>query len=76
MYSQAWGISIIADLPFDGSAVPAMYATETTVETLPVAEPQVAVEEEDNSWMAVPAVLLGLAAVILLVPVKKKERKK
>lgn len=76
MYSQAWGISIIAELPFDGNAVPAMYATETTVETLPPAEPRVAVEEEDNRWMAVPTVLLGLAAVILMIPAKKKARRR
>ena len=76
LYSQAWGISIITDTPFDGNAVPAMYATETTVETLPPAEPQVAVEERSNRWMAVPAALLGLAAVILMIPTKKTGRKK
>ena len=75
LYSQAWGISIITDTPFDGNAVPAMYATETTVETLPPAEPQVVVEERDNRRMIVPAVLLGLAAMVLLIPVKKRGRK-
>ena len=75
LYSQAWGISIITDTPFDGNAVPAMYATETTVETLPPAEPQVVVEERDERQMIVPAVLLGLAAMVLLIPVKKRGRK-
>lgn len=76
LYSQAWGISIITGIPFDGNAVPAMYVTETTVETLPAAEPRVAaVEEADNSWIRVPAVLLGLALVILLIPAKKRGRK-
>ena len=76
LYSQAWGISIIMNTPFNGDAMPAMYATETTVETLPPAEPQVAVEEKDSSWMLVPGVLLGLAVVILLIPTKKKGKKK
>lgn len=76
LYSQAWGISIINDIPFGGNAVPAIYVTETTVETLPAAEPKVAaVEEADNSWMSVPAVLLGLALVILLIPAKKRGRR-
>ena len=72
MYSQAWGISILTNTPFNGDAVPAMVATVATVETLPPAEPQVEVEEKDNGWMAVPAVLLGLAVVILLIPTKKR----
>ena len=76
MHSQAWGISIIADLPFDANAVPAMYATETTVETLPAAEPQVAVVERERKPLVLPAVLIGLAVVILLIPSKKKEKKK
>ena len=76
LYSQAWGISIITDMPFNGDAVPAMYATETTVETLLRAEPQVEVEEADNRWMVGPAALLGLAVVILLVPTKQKGKKK
>lgn len=76
LYSQALGISVIMNVSFDGTAVPAMYATETTVETLRTAEPQVAVEETDNSWMAVPTVLLGLAVVVLLIPTKKRGRKK
>ena len=34
-----------------------------------------AVEKADNSWMSVPAVLLGLALVILLIPAKKRGRR-
>lgn len=76
LYSQAWGISTITNTPFDGNAVPAMYATETTVEILPTAEPQVVPEEKDSRWRIVPAVLLGLAFLILMIPPKKKGRKK
>ena len=75
LYSQAWGISIITDTPFNGNAVPAMYATETTAETLPAAEPQVEVEEKGHDWMVFPAVMIGLAFVILLIPTGKKKRK-
>ena len=76
LYSQAWGISILTQIPFNGDAVPAMVATVPTVETLPPADPQVEVEVKDNSWMVVPGVLLGLAVVILLIPTKKKGRHK
>lgn len=75
LYSQAWGISIITNTPFNGGAVPAMYAEETTVQTLPPAEQPVATVEEDRSWMVFPAVMIGLAIVILLIPTKKRERK-
>jgi len=73
---QAKGISSLTNVPFDGNSVPAMYATETTVETLPQAEPQVEVEEKDNSWMIFPAVMITLAVVILLIPTRKKGKKK
>lgn len=76
LYSQAWGISIITNIPFNGSAVPAMYAEETTMETLPQAEPPVVEVEEDRSWMVFPAVMIGLAIMILFIPTKKKERKR
>jgi len=46
------------------------------VETLPQAEPQVEVEEKDNSWMIFPAVMITLAVVILLIPTRKKGKKK
>ena len=76
LYSQAWGISILTNIPFNGDAVPAMYATETALETPPTEELQVAVEEEGDRRMAVPGGLLGLAAVIFLIPNKRRERKK
>lgn len=76
LYSQAWGISILTQIPFNGDAVPAMVATVPTVETVTQPEPQVEVQEEDHSWMVLPAVLLGLAVVILLIPTKKRGRKK
>lgn len=76
LWSQAWGISVLTNTPFNGDAVPAMVATVPTVETLPIAEPLVEVEEKDNSWMVVPGVLLGLALVILLIPTKKRGRRK
>lgn len=78
LYSQAWGISILTQIPFNGDAVPAMVATVPTVETPPQTEPNVemGIEEEDHSWMVNAAVLLGLALVVLLIPTKKRGRKK
>lgn len=72
---QAKGISSLTKIPYDGESVPALYVTETTVVTLPPAEPQVEVEEKDNRWMVIPGVLLSLAVVILLIPTKKRGRK-
>ncbi|MBP3684922.1 MAG: YdcF family protein [Oscillospiraceae bacterium] len=78
LYSQAIGISVLTNTPFDGSAVPAMYTQRETMETttLPTAEPVVEVEEKGNTWMIFPAVMIGLAVVILLIPTKRKEKKK
>lgn len=78
LYSQAWGISILTQIPFNGDAVPAMVATVPTEETMPVFDGnvEVEVEEEDHSWMVAATVLLGLAVVILLIPTKKRGRKK
>lgn len=74
LYSQALGISAIAGLSFDGTAIPARYATEeVTTEVLPAAEPAVAEPEENRKQMIFPAVMLGVAGVILLIPTKKKE---
>ena len=73
---QAKGISSLTNIPFDGESVPALYATETTVETLPPAEPQVEVEEKDNSWMVFPGMMITLAVVILLIPTRKRGKKK
>lgn len=80
LYSQAWGISIIHDIPFSGDSIPAQYATKPPVEeTQPRSNEEVVIEEEDHSWMlsaATPlgAALLGLAAGILLISAKKKNR--
>lgn len=74
LYSQAWGISVIMDIPFDGSAVPAMYWEE---ETQPSVTQAAAAEEpirEDRSWMVFPAAMILLAAVILFIPTKRKEK--
>ena len=73
LYSQAWGISIIAGVSFDGSAVPALYMPRETTEpaTVPAvveAEP----EEEDNTWMYLAGGMVVLAVVILFIPTKKK----
>jgi hypothetical protein len=79
LYSQAWGICIIHDIPFNGDAVPAQYATEPAEEeTEPLPNEEVVIEEEDHSWMLPLATSLGaallVAAVILLISVKKKHR--
>lgn len=77
MYSQAWGISIIADLPFDGGYVPTLYLEEVTepeptepaVQIKTVAEEPV--EEPVKKEPVVP-VLLGIVAILLLVVIPKK----
>lgn len=75
LYSQAWGISIIMDIPFDGSAIPAMYweaetEPDATQTAAAVAEPI----REERSWMVFPAAMILLAVVILLIPTKRKEK--
>lgn len=78
LYSQAWGISILMDIPFDSSYVPLLYMTEQSApvqetEALPVpaAEPVPAAAEPAEP---VVPVLLGLAAVlaVLFIPKKRK----
>lgn len=77
LYSQAWGISILAEVPFDSSYVPTLYLTEQAAKDEPAeAEAplpvQVPVQAEPKE--PVVPVLLGLAAVlaILFVPKHKK----
>lgn len=77
MYSQAWGISIIADVPFDGAYIPPLYLseepapTEAPVQVKTVMEtPAEAVPEKEP----VAPVLLGLAAVFVIVFLPKKRR--
>lgn len=72
LYSQAWGISILTDTPFKENAVPAMYATETTQETLPVEVSQVEVREEAETGTAIPGVLSGTAALVFLISIMKR----
>lgn len=79
MYSQAWGISILADIPFDGEYVPPLYMTEKKPEektlpvpaALPAPEP---VEEPESEKEPVIPVLLALAAVLTVLFVPKKRR--
>lgn len=77
MLSQAWGISIIADVPFDGAYVPELYLQEETepAEVLPVpaAEPvSLPVAEETQKKEPVSCVLLGLGAVLAILFIPKK----
>lgn len=80
MYSQAWGISIIADVPFDGEYVPTLYMQEETVEAkaqpaaeaAPVSEP---IHTQPEAKEPVAAVLVGLAAVLLILFIPKKRKK-
>jgi len=80
MYSQAWGMSIIADVPFDSSYVPQLYMSEETVRTEPMPEPAALpvsepIPAEPIVEEPVVPVLLGLAAGLLIVFVPKKKRK-
>lgn len=79
MYSQAWGVSIIADVPFDSSYVPTLYMSENIAVPAPVEEPAAVAAEEPVVETAEPkepvaAVLLGLAAVLLILFIPKKKR--
>ncbi len=77
MYSQAWGISIIADIPFDPNWVPELYIEEAepTEETMPVPTvlPAPAAETAPQKEPVAP-VLIGLAVALggILLPRKKK----
>lgn len=79
MYSQAWGISIIADVPFDGNYVPALYMTEA--QDVPEAQPapaaiaaaEPAAQQPERKEPVIP-VLLGLAAVLLILFIPKRNK--
>lgn len=78
MYSQAWGVSIIADVPFDSSYVPTLYMSEDP----PVTEPEplplpasVPIQAEPIMEEPVLPVLLGLAAVVALILIPKRKKK-
>lgn len=80
MYSQAWGVSIIADVPFDGNYVPTLYMPEETeaAETMPEPAARSAsapIRAEPASREPVAAVLLGLAAAAVLIFLPKRKRK-
>jgi len=77
MYSQAWGISILAEVSFDSSYVPTLYLREQEEKAGPAAEEaplpaRIPIQEEPKE--PVVPVLLGLAAVlaILFIPKQKK----
>ena len=77
MYSQAWGISIIADVPFDGGYVPTLYLEEAT-EPEPT-EPAVQIKtvaaepvEEPVKKEPLAPVLLGILVIFLLILIPKK----
>lgn len=81
MYSQAWGISIIMDLPFDSSYVPTLYMTDHTMEAespdeavlpSPAAEPAPAAAAPEEPVLPV---LLGLTAVLAVLFLPKKRNK-
>jgi hypothetical protein len=79
MYSQAWGISIIAEVPFDGNYVPTLYMTAGQEKSSDTPDPAALPAEEtdmgqtENKEPVIP-VLLGLAVVltVLFAPKKRK----
>ena len=78
MYAQAWGISIIADIPFDSGRVPPLYMSEEPVPTatealpMPAAEP---IAEVPQKREPVAVVLAGMAVVLAIIFIPKKRRK-
>lgn len=77
MYSQAWGISIIADVPFDSSYVPALYLPEGEAEAEPAAQEaplsaRIPIQAEPKE--PVVPVLLGLAAVLAILFIPKRNK--
>lgn len=77
MYSQAWGISIIADVPFDGGYIPTLYLAEETEPTEPTVQVKTVAEapaEEPRKKEPVIPVLLGILAVLVIVFIPKKRK--
>lgn len=75
MYSQAWGIAIIGDIPFDSNYVPIRYMFEEPEPTVPTVQVKAVVEEPEvppEKKEPVVPVLLGLAAVLVIVFFPKK----
>lgn len=77
LHSQAWGISSIAGVSFDGTTVPALYLAEETTapEATPAAEIPEETEEKDLSWVVFPAAMTLVVIVILFIPTNDKQRK-
>ncbi len=78
MYSQAWGISILTDTPFDPQWVPELYYVpeeEPAEEEMPapalIQEPPVQTPEKKEP---VIPVLLGLSAVIAVILLPKRRK--
>lgn len=79
MYSQAWGISIIADVPFDGNYTPPLYLEEEPEPTEPVVqarevseEPEAQPEQKKPEFPVAPALAVMTAAIF--VPRKKNRQ--
>lgn len=78
MYSQAWGLSILAGVEFDSSYVPLLYMTEETADTEPQALPapvSIPIQAEPAVKEPVIPVLLGLAAVLLIAFIPRKRNR-
>ena len=72
LYYQAWGISIIADIPFDGNYTPALYMTaqpETEENPKPMT-----VRAPEKKQEPVAAVLLALTAAMAVIFIPKKRK--
>lgn len=79
MYSQAWGISIIAEVEFDAEYVADLYMPEVQEVTEPAAEvkvlpAEVPIQAEPATEEPVVPVLLGLAAVLLILFFPKRNK--
>ena len=76
MYSQAWGISIIADVAFDGSYIPTLYMSEETVPAEPEVQtkrmPQEPAESPKKEPVAPVLLCLAAGAILVFLPKKRK----
>lgn len=77
MYSQAWGVCIVADLPFDPDYVPELYMPEEIPETRPApakmesSEPVQEVSGESFSGAGILPIAAAAALLFLLLKKKK-----
>ena len=77
MYSQAWGICLIADIPFNGDYVPTLYMTEEPEPTEAPAEIRTVTEDvsaqpEDKEPVLPVLLALGAAMLIVFIPKNRK----